>query len=59
MTTRDCYPGSPPKYCLPCASKKKKKNDTNRKPEKGMFKPSVKVFEKTGLELSQEELDKA
>lgn len=39
MTTRDCYPGSPPKYCLPCAPKKKK-NDTNRKPEKGMFKPT-------------------
>lgn len=36
MTTRECYPGTPPKYCLKCAPKKKK-TDSQRKPERGMF----------------------
>ena len=36
MTTRECYPGSPPKYCLKCSPKKKKASAT-RKPERGMF----------------------
>ncbi|MFP5268922.1 hypothetical protein [Coleofasciculus sp.] len=38
-TTRECYPGTPPKYCLNCAPRKKKASAT-RKPEKGMFKPT-------------------
>ncbi|HAA26698.1 MAG TPA: hypothetical protein DCE56_02225 [Cyanobacteria bacterium UBA8553] len=36
MTTRDCWPGTTPKYCLGCAPKKKKA-ETQDKPERGMF----------------------
>ncbi len=39
MTTREVYPGRPPKYCLECAPKKKRQNDQHP-PEKGMFKPT-------------------
>ncbi len=38
MTTRECYPGTPPKYCLPCAPKKKKKREQH--PERGSFHPT-------------------
>ncbi len=36
MTTRECYPGNPPKYCLKC-SPKRKKGSATQKPERGMF----------------------
>jgi hypothetical protein len=36
LTTRECYPGTPPKYCLTCAPKKKKADPT-QPPERGMF----------------------
>ncbi|MGB7440109.1 MAG: hypothetical protein WA919_03505 [Coleofasciculaceae cyanobacterium] len=36
MTTRECYPGNPPKYCLGCSPRKKRSSATT-KPERGMF----------------------
>ena len=38
MTTRECYPGTPPKYCLSCAPKKRKKHE--RHTERGSFHPT-------------------
>lgn len=50
-TTRECYPGTPPKYCLNCAPKKKKASAT-RTPEKGMFKPTHHlVAHRTGEQI--------
>ena len=45
-TTRECYPGYPPKYCLNCAPKKKS-SDTS-KPEKGMFHPTHCLIASSG-----------
>ena len=40
MTTRECYPGKPPKYCLECSPRRKRQQDELYIPEKGMFKPT-------------------
>ena len=37
-TTRECYPGKTPQYCLQCRPRKKKSPHT--RPEKGMFIPT-------------------
>ena len=47
MTTRECYPGNPPKYCLKC-SPKKKKASASHKPEKGMFHPTHLLIASSG-----------
>lgn len=47
MTTRDCYPGTPPKYCLECAPKKKK-HDDQRPPERSMFKATHNLIAQNG-----------
>lgn len=58
-TTRECYPGTPPKYCLICSPKKKKASSTNP-PEKGMFHATHHLIDPSGkrtqiaLEASQE-----
>ncbi|MGQ4647370.1 hypothetical protein [Lyngbya aestuarii] len=44
MTTRECYPGRAPKYCLSCSPRKKKSSETS-KPEKGMFKATHYLVE--------------
>lgn len=40
MTTRDCYPGTPPKYCIECRPPKKRKADDTRPEETPMFRPT-------------------
>lgn len=40
MTTRDCYPGKLPKYCLSCSPRKHRKTDFNKREERGMFQPT-------------------
>lgn len=48
VTTRDCYPGNPPKYCLKCSPRKKRKNGDTRPPERGDFVPTHNLVDKLG-----------
>jgi len=40
VTTRDVYPGNPPKYCLKCSPRKKRSEGDTRPPERGNFEPT-------------------
>lgn len=40
MTTRECYPGTPPKYCIKCRPPKPRKVDDSRPEETPMFRPT-------------------
>ncbi|NER23287.1 MAG: hypothetical protein F6J86_33645 [Symploca sp. SIO1B1] len=47
MTTRECYPGNPPKYCLKCSPKRKKASET-QKQERGMFNATHHLVASSG-----------
>lgn len=40
MTTRECYPGKAPIYCLICAPSRRSRQKKRKMKEKGMFSPS-------------------
>jgi hypothetical protein len=48
VTTRDVYPGHPPKYCLKCSPRKKRKDGDTRPPEQGDFVPTHNLVDSTG-----------
>jgi len=57
MTTRDCYPGKLPKYCLSCAPKKNRKTDFNLKQERGMFQPTHYLLATSNGKLTEVALE--
>lgn len=48
VTTRDCYPGNPPKYCLKCRPRKKRSPHDTRPPERGDFEPTHNLVDPSG-----------
>ena len=48
VTTRDCYPGNLPKYCLKCSPRKKRPDGDPRPPERGNFEPTHNLVDPTG-----------
>ncbi len=48
ITTRDCYPGNAPQYCLKCRPRKKRKDTDSRPPERGDFEPTHNLVDKSG-----------
>lgn len=48
VTTRDCYPGSSPKYCLKCRPRNKRKEGDTRPPERGDFEPTHNLVDASG-----------
>jgi len=48
VTTRDVYPGNPPKYCLKCSPPKKRSESDTRPPERANFEPTHNLVDSTG-----------
>lgn len=48
ITTRDCYPGNPPKYCLKCRPRKERQEGDTRPPERGDFEPTHNLVDASG-----------
>ncbi|MCA1995367.1 MAG: hypothetical protein LDL41_25465 [Coleofasciculus sp. S288] len=47
-TTRDCFPGNPPKYCLKCSPRRKRSTEDSTIPERGDFEPTHNLVDATG-----------
>jgi hypothetical protein len=48
ITTRDCYPGNLPKYCLKCSPRKKRSDEDSRPQARGDFEPTHNLVDSTG-----------